>query len=473
MATSKLDYRKANSIYDLFLSLPLKKAAALQKKMLSLCEKKGFVYEDKNGKPCLIPLMLRPRLLTRAQRDKIWSICQTMNHAYEKAARLYLEDPEVRKIFPFEEKEKEWVMDTLRAVKGQPNPIFSRWDANTSFEQSGRENGVNNFLFFENNGVGIGGVWYCPISEEIMLDTFIPELKKIDPSLALEKNHDARLLLMKFLQRHAKAMGRKNPLVALTIDRYCYENFMEFPMLKRFFEKRGLRTLVADPREFELRGADVTYQGKKIDLIYRDTTIQEFLEYERKGANLKALHQAFRNNQVISSMGGEFDHKSLFEFFTSPLFAKYFTAREKKLFAKHVLWTRVIREVKTTGPDGKAVDLIPFIRKHKDSLVVKPNRLFGGEGVLIGKDTSLSAWDKGIQEGLAKPADMVIQSYGTVQVKRFPVLKKSPRPSEDEYYVVSGFISTPDGLGILGRVSKRKVVNVARQGGISALLVRK
>jgi len=278
---------------------------------------------------------------------------------------------------------------------------------------------------------------------------------------------------MKFLQRHAKAMGRKNPLVALTIDRYCYENFMEFPMLKRFFEKRGLRTLVADPREFELRGADVTYQGEKIDLIYRDTTIQEFLEYERKGANLKALHQAFRNNQVISSMGGEFDHKSLFEFFTSPVFAKYFTAREKKLFAKHVLWTRVIREVKTTGPDGKAVDLIPFIRKHKDSLVVKPNRLFGGEGVLIGKDTSLSAWDKGIQEGLAKPADMVIQSYGTVQVKRFPVLKKSPRPSEDEYYVVSGFISTPDGLGILGRVSKRKVVNVARQGGISALLVRK
>ncbi|HLD50506.1 MAG TPA: hypothetical protein VJC08_04840, partial [bacterium] len=75
MATSKLDYRKANSIYNLFLSLPLKKAASLQKKMLSLCEKKGFVYEDKNGKPCLIPLMLRPRLLTRAQRDKIWSIC--------------------------------------------------------------------------------------------------------------------------------------------------------------------------------------------------------------------------------------------------------------------------------------------------------------------------------------------------------------------------------------------------------------
>jgi len=471
---SKLDYRQANSIYDLFLSLPDRKAAALQRKMLSLCKKKAFVYEDKKGNPCLIPLMLRPRILTRVQRDKLWSICQTMNRAYEKAAKAYLDDPRVQEIFPFEEEEKRWVVDTLRSVRGQPNPIFSRWDANTSFEQnSSGGNGVDNFLFFENNGVGIGGVWYCPTSEEIMLETFIPELRKLDPSLALEKNHDARFLLMKFLEHHARAMGRQNPLVALTIDRFCYENFMEFPMLKKFFETRGLKTVVADPREFELRGEDVVYKGKKIDIIYRDTTIQEFFEYEKKGADLSALRQAFRKNQVISSMGGEFDHKSLFEFFTSPVFAKYFTGAEKKLFAKHVLWTRVIREIKTEGPNGKTVDLIPYMRNHKDSLVLKPNRLFGGEGVLIGKDTPMAEWERGIEEGLATPGEKVIQSLGIVQVKRFPVLKKAPRPSEDEYYVVSGFISTPDGLGILGRVSKKKVVNVAQQGGISAILVRK
>ncbi len=468
MSRQKYDYRSPNSIYHLFLNLPAKKVAALHQKMIKLCRAKKFIYEDKKGRPTVIPLMLRPRLVTRKQRDRLWTLCQMMNRAYEKAARHYLGDPKVQEIFPFEEEEKKWVVDTLRAVKGQPNPIFSRWDANTSFHG---KKWVEDFLFFENNGVGIGGVWYCPVSEEIMLETVVPELRKLDPNLSLEKNHDARLLLMKFLRRHAQAIGRKNPLVALAIDRSCFENFLEFPMLKRYFEKQGLRTLVADPREFELHGAEVTYEGKKIDLIYRDTTIQEFLELEKKGADLRALHHAFRKNQVISSMGGEFDHKSLFEFFTSPVFGKYFTRQEKNLFAKHVLWTRLLREIKTEGPDGKMIDLISFVQKNKDRLVLKPNRLFGGEGVLIGPQTSRSEWDAGIRKGFAKPGDMVVQSHGTVYLKRFPVLKKSRRPSEDEYYVVTGFISTPDGLGILGRVSKRKVVNVARQGGISAILV--
>lgn len=465
-----IDYRTSNSIYRLFLQLPHRKVLSLSRKMAALCRIKGFIYEDKKGRPSLIPLMLRPRLVTRAQRDALWAICEKMNRAYEKASRYYLEDPRVREIFPFEEQEKRWVIDTLRAVKGRPNPIFSRWDANTSFHG---KNWIEDFSFFENNGVGIGGVWYCPTSEEIMLETVIPELAKLDPSLDLEKNHDARLLLLGFLQRHARALGRPNPLVALAIDRSCFENFLEFPMLKRFFEKRGLKTLVADPREFELRGGNVTYEGKRIDLIYRDTTLEEFLELEKKGADLRGLRKAFLKNQVISSMGGEFDHKSLFEFFTSPVFAKYFTAGERKLFSRHVLWTRLIREIKTEGPEAKPVDLIPYIRRNRTGLVVKPNRLFGGEGVLIGKRASESQWDKAIQRGLQEPGGMVVQRHGTVYQKRFPSLRKTHRPFDDQYFVVSGFISTPDGLGILGRVSKRKVVNVARQGGISAILVKR
>jgi hypothetical protein len=463
-----LDYRVSNSVYNLFLDLPRSKAQALQKKIAALCRSKGFIYEDKDGRPSLIPLMLRPRLLTVNQRNRLWAICQLMNKAYEKAARAYLENPAVRAIFPFDEDEKKWVLDTLSAVRGQPNPIFSRWDANTSFHG---KHWVEDFLFFENNGVGIGGVWYCPVAEEIMLASVIPELSKLDARLNLERNHDARILLMKFLERHARALGRRDPLVALAIDRSCFENFIEFPRIKRFFEQRGLRTLVADPRRFELSGRNVTYRGRKIDLIYRDTTIQEFLALEKQGADLRGLHQAFRNNQVISSMGGEFDHKSLFEFFTNPVFSRYFSSAEKRLFARHVLWTRIVREIKTEVPGGRKTDLISFIRKNKADLVLKPNRLFGGEGVLIGRKATRAEWEKSLEEGLSKPGEWVVQSHGTVYQKRFPVPGGRGRSRNDLFYVVSGFISTPDGLAILGRVSKRKVVNVARQGGISAVLV--
>lgn len=464
------DYRSSNSVYKLFLDLAPEKIRALEKKILRLCLKKDFTYEDKKGKAAVIPLMLRPRLLTRPQRDRIWAICQILNRAFEKAHRYYLEDPKIREIFPFEENEKRWIIDTLKspAVRRGPGAIFSRWDANTSFHG---KKWPEDFVFFENNGVGVGGVWYCPVGEEILLETVIPALRKLDPGLALEKNHDARYLLMKFLVRHGKALGRKNPLIALMIDRSEYQNFVEFVRLEKFFGKRGVRAVVADPRAFESRRGEIYHQGRKIDVIYRDTTVQEFAALEKKGANLAALRLAFLKNRIVSSIGGEFDHKSLFEFFTNPAFGKYFTQAESLLLSKHILWTRMLREIKTEGPQGRPIDLIPFIRKNKNRFVIKPNRLFGGEGVLIGAQASQSQWETHIGQGLAKPGDKVVQAHGTVYKKRFPVLKNGTLVASDQFYVNTGFISTADGLGILGRVSKRKVVNVARKGGISAFLI--
>ena len=36
---------------------------------------------------------------------------------------------------------------------------------------------------------------------------------------------------------------------------------------------------------------------------------------------------------------------------SSPAFAQHFTLKQRKMFKKHVLWTRLIRDTKTTGPD--------------------------------------------------------------------------------------------------------------------------
>ena len=38
-------------------------------------------------------------------------------------------------------------------------------------------------------------------------------------------------------------------------------------------------------------------------------------------------------------------------------------------------------------------------------------------------------------------------------------------------YVVCGFLATPRGLGILGRASKKRVVNVGQKGGMTGILV--
>jgi hypothetical protein len=179
-------------------------------------------------------------------------------------------------------------------------------------------------------------------------------------------------------------------------------------------------------------------------------------------------------NQVVSSIAGEFDHKSTFEVLTSPELAAHFTQKQQKIFRRHVLWTRIIRDVKTTDPDGEPIDLMPWLRRNKDRLVLKPNRSFGGMGIVVGPHVDLAAWDDALREAMSEDAGetggVVAQRYVDVKVKDFPVLDDGAI-SLEEFYVVCGFLATPRGVGILGRASKKRVVNVGQKGGLTAVLV--
>lgn len=463
------DYRLNNKMYELFHRLPQVTVKRLAHKIHEDSKRMALMYLDKDGRERTIALMLRPRVLSPKQRLYLWKNTETLNEAFAKIPELYFERPEIRELFPFEEGEAKWIHDILPSVKKRHLRNLSRWDANTDF--SG-ENWTGDYQYFENNAVGVGGIWYCPVDEEIIHREVYPELKKLDPKLVLRKNDDARLLMMKLLRHHAKAVGASLGSFALTIDRNCLENYVEFPRLAKYLKGHGLDALVADPRDLHLRRNEIYCRGEKISLVYRDTTLSEYFDMEEAGADLSALKFAFKHNRVISSLSGEFDHKSCLELFSSAHFEKYFTAKERAVFRRHILWTRMVRDVHTENPKGKKVDLIPYIRAHKEELVLKPNRLFGGEGVTIGKHSSARQWDKAFEDGLKNhPGYLVVQELAHVPQKRFPLAKPGHRPGDETYYAVVGIIATEDGVAVVGRVAKKKVVNVAQAGGLSAILV--
>ena len=95
---------------------------------------------------------------------------------------------------------------------------------------------------------------------------------------------------------------------------------------------------------------------------------------------MEVLKQAFVNNQVISSIAGELDHKSGFEVFTNPDFAGFFSPAERSMFRKYLPWTRLIRERRTTDKAGRPIDLVPYAIKNREQLILKPSRAYGGRG---------------------------------------------------------------------------------------------
>lgn len=455
----------ASTIYELFHKLPETTLNRLGRTVNRLASSHGLTYTDEKGKTARITVTLRPRLIPAKIRNVLWQKLRILDRAFQKIASLYFQDPSLVDIFPFSEQELRWLM-IPREPAYQRGRIVSRWDANTTFGREWQEG----FSFFEVNGVGVGGLWYGPATEDVILKTVVPKLRKIDPAFRPVPNHDMRRLLLGVLLAQRKKLGRTRGVIALAMEKASGSNYVEFERLAHRYRKLGHPAIVTEPTDFRLKRGEIWAKGKRVDVIYRDTTLSEICAMEEKGHDFSALKEGFRQGQVVSSLEGEFDHKSAFEVFTTPSYAKFFTAAERRLFKEHILWTRLLSERKTTGPEGRSIDLVPFVLRRRSHLVLKPNRLYGGQGVVFGQEVTPAVWRKKIETALRQRGDWVIQQLGKLRLKRFHRPDEG-RTREKNLYVVSGFFASEQGLGIVGRMSERKVVNVARRGGLTPILV--
>jgi hypothetical protein len=163
---------------------------------------------------------------------------------------------------------------------------------------------------------------------------------------------------------------------------------------------------------------------------------------------------------------------------TDPQFTyKYFTADERQVFRRHILWTRIVADRRTALPDGETGSLLEFARHDQDLLVMKPNRSYGGDRVIIGPSTSPAEWQAALQTAVAAgdsgEEHWVLQRLAQIPVSEFPVVNPDGTVCIEPFYTVMGLAPTKYGLAILGRASQKQVVNVAQRGGMCGVLIGK
>ena len=305
----------------------------------------------------------------------------------------------------------------------------------------------------------------------------MPTLLAHDPSLVIELPRDQRELFVQVLIDHARAIGRESCQLCFVEPKYVHEGPAEQSVLSQFLSQRhGLTIADADPRELRVEEEEVFYEDVKIDVVYRDYELRELIDLEKKiGRPLEAMRVLFRQNRVVSSLVGDFDHKSAFEILTDPVLSEqYFGADDRRLFRRHVLWTRLLADRRTTLPHDKEGDLLEYARANRDLLVLKPNRAYGGTGVMIGPATEQTHWEAALQKAVISADDpqnsWVVQAAARLPVHEFPVVGPDGRVFGEPFYAVIGFAATENGLGTVCRVSQKQVVNVAQRGGLAAVL---
>ena len=113
--------------------------------------------------------------------------------------------------------------------------------------------------------------------------------------------------------------------------------------------------------------------------------------------------------------------KAFFAILTDDRYAEMFSSDERALIHRHIPWTVLVEE-RRVSRDGRSVDLVPYLRAHREQFVIKPNDEYGGTGVTLGWETTEGEWDAAIARALAeRRRGWVAQEKIKVRRERFPV----------------------------------------------------
>jgi hypothetical protein len=459
----------ASRVRKAFYQIPEAQLVELMHRLREESFRRHLIYL-RDGELDTVPLFACPMTALPDQLSYIHFVTQTIQNALKRLPELYMQDFAVRELLRISPEEEAWLWDCWGPSQREHNPIFGRLDAMVDFISPMWKDSLR---FVEPNLGGIGGLHLVPTAEHLIADLVLPVLREQDSELQLSLCHDMRELLMQEVLDHLELLHRPARHICFVEPKYAGSGPDEQEALTRHFHDRyQIKVTHADPRELTLAGCEVCFAGDPIDLVYRDYAVADLLDLEKEGIDVRPMRTLFQQNRIISSIAAELDQKSCWEILTDAQFTqRFFSADERQVFRRHILWTRIVSARHTTFPDGQTGDLLEYTRQERETLVLKPNRAYGGTGIVIGHLVEQAAWDTAIDHALADRERWVVQQLASIPVSEFPVLGPDGKVHTEPFYTVMGFAPSKYGVAVLGRASQKQVVNVAQRGGICAILI--
>jgi hypothetical protein len=458
----------ASRVRKAFYQIPEATLVELTRKVREESFKRHLIYL-RDGELDTIHILPCPVTALTDQLKYIHFVTLTIQNALKRLPEMYVQDFAVREVLRLTPGEEKWLWDCWGPSHREDNPIFGRLDAMVDFTSPMWKDSLR---FVEPNMSGIGGLHLVPTCDRIVADLVLPVLQAQDDKLRLEIGQDIRELLMQEVLDHLEAIGRPGRHVCFVEPKYAGSGPDEQEALTQYYHERyGMKITHADPRELALENGEVCYNGSPVDLAYRDYTVSDCLVLQEEGIDVEPMRLLFLENRMISSIAAELDQKSCWEILTDPaIVQKYFSSDERQVFRRHILWTRILADRQTVLPDGQRGSLLEHVRREQETLVLKPNRAYGGQGVLIGPALSRADWEAAIARAMADEQRWVVQQLASITVNEFPVVSEEGKVHIEPFYVVMGFAPSKYGVSVLGRASQKQVVNVAQRGGMCAVM---
>jgi hypothetical protein len=395
---------------------------------------------------------LRPFFLSPEDEQRVRVVAETMAELAERVTDAAMKDATL--LAQFHLREVELRLVRMGKIAG-PASTASRLDAFLL---------PDSLKFAEYNGESPAGAGYTETLGEIFLN--LPLIAEFDKSFQIHAYPLSAKLLDALVMSYQDWGGASKRPQMLITDWREVPTWTEFEILKSRFEKLGVPVELADPRELQFDGKELTASGKKIDLVYRRVLMNDIVA---RVAECQALLDAVAANAVCMAnhFRSKIPHvKAFFAVLTDERNDGLFSFGERELIRKHVPWTRVVADVRTAHY-GESIELLKFLRSARENLVLKPSDEYGGTGVKLGWESSEADWDAAIATAVAaNQGCWIVQERIPIRREVFPWIQAN---GEVEFldmlvdfapYLFRGKMS-----GFLTRLSATGLANVTSGGG--------
>jgi hypothetical protein len=396
---------------------------------------------------------LRPHFVSETDFARICRICETVWSAIQKVKEAAIEDNSIVNDLGLTQIERELIAIDPGYAAVSPT---SRLDS--FLTQSA-------YSFVELNGESPAGIAYADAAYDIF--SSLPVMKRFATTYQLRPLYGKRFMLDVLLRSYEEFLGRKTdhpPNIAI-VDLAGVPTLQEFELFKEFFERSGYRSLICTPQELEFSQNRLSCGDFEIDIVYKRLLVNEYLPIM---AEYPALLDACRAGAVcmVNSFRSKLIHKkALFAVLTDERRAALFSPPELSAIQTHVPWTRLVREERSDY-HGEEVDLLEFILKNSQKLVLKPNDDYGGHGITIGWSSDSASWNKALDEALNN-GDYLVQERVPTARETFPAITEDGRIEFAEQLVDLDPLLFNGKVGsAFTRLSFTELANVSSGGGM-------
>ena len=356
----------------------------------------------------LICPFLRPHFLSGRQYTSLVKAAESLSSAIDRMKQMVLASPALMGRLQLLPAEK-----MLAAI----DPGY-QYLAVTSLLDTHLNGGTLQFVSYDADtapGVAYGGA---------LADLFYEcaPVKQFRKQYSLTKLGGAKHLVASLLATFKQFGGKRKPRIGVMEFRQAFQSAepSDYLILRELFRAQGLEAEIVAPDQLEYKGGVLRQGGFVIDLLLRRVKVHEFLlRFDLS----HPLVRAYRDRAVcvVNSFRAELAHKrALFALLTDEALTANFPIAEKKAVQQHIPWTRVVAPGMTKHEE-QLVDLMEFILKNRQNLVLKPNDDSGEEHTVQGWTTDDARWERALK--LATRTPHVVQQRVDPVKAVFPLLR--------------------------------------------------